>query len=544
MLKTIRNNKLLALLISASLALPASAQYCSTSYTSSQCINYNMFIDDVKTTGGITNINNQNSKCGNTSTSYIYYSNKVHEGVQGTNVGISVTIGASYPQGVRVWVDFNRDGDFTDAGENVITQSLSANGTLNKSFQIPANAEPGESRMRIRSVYSTTSMNPCGSASYGEVEDYKFIIVPSCPSEVTTQAPDLSECETAEAKFTISTIKVDSVKWQYDDGSGFSDIDDDLIFSGTESHTLVINKIENYMNGNRVRPIVYNYKESCSIKGDEATLTVIPFGQSSVNITAADVEICEGQAVSLNSYYTNGGTNPEFQWMINGVDTPGMNSGSYVATDVKDGDTIALRFISKQVCVFPEISNKIVFKVNEIAHPEVDLSVTYEPGTGHTFTAIPANGGDNPKYQWYRNEKVVHGENGPTYTSNDIMPYERVVVELFSSLECIDERRVSSEATYTGMSDVAISPDAFNIYPNPSKGSFVIKGKLDNISNETATIQIVNNLGRVVQQINTNVQGSELSIPVDLESSLPNGIYSANITIGNNTSSIRFILNR
>ncbi|HRO73983.1 MAG TPA: hypothetical protein PK611_09960, partial [Saprospiraceae bacterium] len=80
-----------------------------------------MYIQDFITTGGITNISNLSSACGNSSTSYIYYSNLKHAGVQGTSVNLSIKIGSSYPQGVKVWVDFNADGDFTDAGENVLS---------------------------------------------------------------------------------------------------------------------------------------------------------------------------------------------------------------------------------------------------------------------------------------------------------------------------------------------------------------------------------------------------------------------------------------
>ncbi len=158
------------------------AQYCTPTYSSSQCINYNMYIQDFRTTGGVSNITNNNTGCGNTSTSYIYYNNTGHQTTPTATVGFAVRIGSSYPQGVRIYVDYNQDGDFTDAGENVWTSSgtISPGGTATGSFNIPASASIGTTRMRVRSSYATTSINPCGSANYGEAEDYNFSIFGNC----------------------------------------------------------------------------------------------------------------------------------------------------------------------------------------------------------------------------------------------------------------------------------------------------------------------------------------------------------------------------
>ncbi len=48
---------------------------------------------------------------------------------------------------VIVWIDFNKDGDFTDAGETVYT-SVGGSGSFN--FTLPADAAPGTTRMRVR----------------------------------------------------------------------------------------------------------------------------------------------------------------------------------------------------------------------------------------------------------------------------------------------------------------------------------------------------------------------------------------------------------
>lgn len=521
----------------------AKAQYCTTSYTSSQCNNYNMYIDDVKTTGGKTNITNMNTKCGNSSTSYKYYSNHVHEGVQGTQVGISVTIGATYNQGVRVWVDFNRDGDFTDAGENVLTKLTSNNTSATGTFTIPANADPGETRMRIRSVYSTTSFNSCGSANYGEVEDYKFVILPSCPVEFTGNPKDVKDCATLSAKYSVNVKDADSLRWQYDAGNGFINIENDGTFSDATTTTLTVNNIAAYMIGYKFRCVGFNINETCAVSSKTADLDVIPLGQSSVNIHATDTNICEGDQVAIQCYYTNGGTTPAFQWKINGIDTPGQVMASYVATDINDGDTLELVFNSSEQCVLPKSSNKIVFHVDDVETPTVDIDVSYQGNNQYTFTAVPEYGGANPYYQWFRNEiMVAAGENVSTYSANDLKSTDRIHVELISDRECVDVKRVNSMVHSTGMANVAISGNSLNIHPNPTNGNFYITG--DIAGQEDISIKVINTIGKLVHQQVVSAQSGNISIPVNLPANLSTGVYSANITFGEQVSNIRFILNR
>jgi hypothetical protein len=69
------------------------------------------------------------------------------------------------------WIDFNQDGDFEDAGEQIIATSSMSSGTLSASFIIPANAVLGYARMRV-SMKSGSYPSSCGVFSAGEVEDY------------------------------------------------------------------------------------------------------------------------------------------------------------------------------------------------------------------------------------------------------------------------------------------------------------------------------------------------------------------------------------
>ncbi len=68
-----------------------------------------------------------------------------------------------------VYIDFNQDKDFFDAGEEVVR--VSGIGEQGASFDIPNSALNGDTRMRVvmqRGGYS----GPCGALDQGEVEDY------------------------------------------------------------------------------------------------------------------------------------------------------------------------------------------------------------------------------------------------------------------------------------------------------------------------------------------------------------------------------------
>ena len=106
--------------------------------------------------------------------SYTNYSNLSTSVVRGTPRTITVTIGTGFSTDrVCVFVDWNNNGSFTDAGENVYN-SPNGVGPHTGSFTPPASAVTGAVRMRIRLTDTAAGSNvtPCGVSSYGEVEDY------------------------------------------------------------------------------------------------------------------------------------------------------------------------------------------------------------------------------------------------------------------------------------------------------------------------------------------------------------------------------------
>ncbi len=79
---------------------------------------------------------------------------------------------------LSIWVDWNRDGDFDDTDETILCDTDNGGkGTF--LVDVPTHSESGYTRMRIRSkYYDYFGCMPCGSSTYGEVEDYTINLQP------------------------------------------------------------------------------------------------------------------------------------------------------------------------------------------------------------------------------------------------------------------------------------------------------------------------------------------------------------------------------
>ncbi len=81
-----------------------------------------------------------------------------------------------YSEAYGLWIDYNKDGDFTDPGEKVWSKAASKDTAVTGEFTVPADASNGSTRMRVIMRYNIAP-TPCTSFNYGETEDYTVVIV-------------------------------------------------------------------------------------------------------------------------------------------------------------------------------------------------------------------------------------------------------------------------------------------------------------------------------------------------------------------------------
>ncbi len=104
--------------------------------------------------------------------------------VAGLSYPISATVEVAppgpYEEYITVYIDWNQDFTFDqteryDVGVSLVVGTFVVTGNI----AVPANALPGTTRMRIKDQWDNYSVNPCGTYTYGEVEDYTLTVLPA-----------------------------------------------------------------------------------------------------------------------------------------------------------------------------------------------------------------------------------------------------------------------------------------------------------------------------------------------------------------------------
>lgn len=105
------------------------------------------------------------------------------------------TCGGFYSNMLKIFIDFNQDKDFNDAGEEVYASSTSQQGphTESGTIMIPASALTGVTRMRVINVETSniSSITPCTVYGFGETEDY-VVHITVCPDTLNYENIDQS----------------------------------------------------------------------------------------------------------------------------------------------------------------------------------------------------------------------------------------------------------------------------------------------------------------------------------------------------------------
>jgi uncharacterized protein (TIGR02145 family) len=175
------------------------------------------------------------------------------------------------------------------------------------------------------------------------------------------------------------------------------------------------------------------------------TMIVNPNLPVSILVSPSADTVCAGTPVTFTATPTNGGTTPNYQWKVNGMNV-GTNSPVYTYVPA-NGDLVSCVLTSSELCTSsnPASSIEIQMVVNGNLPVGIVISASANPvcvGIPVTFTATPMNGGNSPQYQWEVNGSNV-GTNNPTFTytpnNNDV-----VTCTLTSSLPCTSNNPASS----------------------------------------------------------------------------------------------------
>jgi hypothetical protein len=130
---------------------------------------------------GITNVSfgTINNATGAEVGNYGDYSSLVGDIAQNTTATVDITLSTGFTYDTQIWIDWNDDLDFSDAGETVYTATAPGTSptTLNATFSVPASAPLGQHRMRIGG--GDNPVTACYNGAWASFEDYTVNVIPA-----------------------------------------------------------------------------------------------------------------------------------------------------------------------------------------------------------------------------------------------------------------------------------------------------------------------------------------------------------------------------
>jgi subtilisin-like proprotein convertase family protein len=221
--------------------------------------------------------------------------------IQGSTLPITVDISNFFAGDlVRVWIDFNQNGNWNDPGERVVALVTSVNpGVAN--ITIPVTTSIGPTRMRVRMYWQPTDPDPgpCGNTAYGQVEDYTVNIQPCIQGVFNTHPANQSIQCGGTANFSVTTSgSLLTYGWEYKTSAAspfWLNVTNGGVYSGATTSTLTITNAPQTMSGYVYRATIIGPCTAIDFS-NSATLTVTPY---IVNVSPPSATICTGSIQQL-----------------------------------------------------------------------------------------------------------------------------------------------------------------------------------------------------------------------------------------------------
>ena len=207
---------------------------------------------------------------------------------------------------------------------------------------------------------------------------------------------------------------------------------------------------------------------------------------ASVSISSNDLNnnICSGTSVTFTASPTNGGSNPTYQWKINGSNV-GSNSAIYTTNSLTNGQVVTCVMNSSLSGVLssPATSNSITMTVISLPNtPSINQN-------GSTLTSSSATGN-----QWYLNGNIIPGATSQTYHVNQTGNYSVVI----KGNGCSSSPSPLINVDVTAINEENMQISNFEVYPNPNFGQFTFL--FTSIETMDYTIKLFDNKGNILEE--------------------------------------------
>jgi hypothetical protein len=428
---------------------------------------------------------------------------------------------------VYIWIDFNHNGLFTDAGELVFTSGIGV-GPHTGNITLPAqsaNVLLGTTVMRIRlqdTGSPPTNNTSCGNSEWGQVEDYTVDLQNCAVVTPTTQPSNTIVCNGSSGSISVTVAGTNpAYQWQVStDGVNFNDVSNGPAYSGVTTATLTILNATTAMNGYQYRVLLNGTCTPANTPSAAATLTVNTPGSITTNppITA---KVCTGSNISFT--VAASGNNPTYQWQVSTdggnvyANMPGETAAILTMTDVPvSSNGNRYRAVATIAACGSVTSSPVILTVNTL--PVVTISAAPSLEVRPTKTVI-VSAGSVPtavSYSWTLDGKAISATTNSIVAGvDDIGTYQATVTDINGCVAKSSTLKIGSEKT-----------SHLFIYPNPTTGVFHIR-VFRPAGTDWRTVRIFSTAGSLVAEkefLFTNTTNPWLDMDFDFTSK-PRGVY-------------------
>jgi len=302
----------------------------------------------------------------------------------GNCVGDSVQFVVTVTPGDSVNISISASADFVCEGTPITFNATTTYGGSSPAFQWKVNGlnqETNDSVFTYAPVNGdtvtcvlTSSTTICITNNPVTSNAIVIIVYPNLPVNISIIASVNPVCEGNPATYTASTSNkgtLPNFQWFVNGNPSGSN---DSIFTYIPT------------NGDQVYCVLTS-SEQCTtnnpVISDTIIMMVNPILPVDISISASANPVCEGLPVTFTATPINGGTMPEYQWQVNGINT-GTNNSDFTYTPV-NGDIVTCSLTSNAECITnnPATSNSITMSVGEA--PDVSFTVCFD-----TITTLDA----------------------------------------------------------------------------------------------------------------------------------------------------------
>jgi len=242
-----------------------------------------------------------------------------------------------YSNQLLVWIDFNNNNKFTDAGEAVYVSPIGSYSEYVANIITPPGTSPGLKRMRIRLHLTSDgpNANSCGESNHGTVHDYMVNIIDTgCYGAVIQKQPeDQATCvNNSSGVLSLEYIGSQPVafQWQYLNGADWMDIEDGVPagarYFNNNSPDLVIDSISSE-GSYTYRCLISNCEGENQVISEPAIFQVNPAGEIPASPTSITGPVSPGSgstyvySVKPNPGYTYQWEFPEGWFILPGAES-------------------------------------------------------------------------------------------------------------------------------------------------------------------------------------------------------------------------------